>query len=59
MRVGVGSAELDAVTHALLDVCLKGVVCVNAGSYIVDGFRRISDIRHAMIDISAFIVGAV
>jgi len=43
---GIGDAGLDAVADALFNVGLKGVVGIDAGGSIGDGFRGITHVRH-------------
>ncbi len=54
VRVGIGEADLEAVTQALFDVGLQGVVSRDAGRSIGFGFGGIADVGNAEVDIAAF-----
>ena len=57
--VGVGSADLEAVAHALFEVSVEGVVGVDAGGFVVDGLGGVADVGDAMVDVAAFVVGVI
>ena len=40
---GVGCSDLNAVTDALVNVCLEGVVVVDARGGVADGLGRVAD----------------
>src|SRR5579871_897662 len=55
MGVRVGESDLEAVSHALLNVDLQGVVRRDARCLISFRFRRISKIRNAKVDVAALV----
>src|SRR5579862_53159 len=52
--VGIRKTDLQAVTHTLLDVSLQSVIGGDACGGIRLGFRGVTDIGNAKIDVSAF-----